>query len=153
MSNRPLPPAASGITDRPLIAQIGPWTYFDDEDAHCLIHWEQSSNTWETVIDISGSGVLLWDIAAVKNAAGADREIRHKLTIDSNVVVNRSETIPDGQQRGIAVAGLIIFQETGTNPAGCQADYIPFETQLKIESYSQNVTNFDISVNYQYLLT
>ena len=148
MANRPAPPTTIAPQYQ-LFTTFLAYDYFTNdglpsgETNHGLtVGISGSAAGWHTLLDIQGrSGALLWAaIAARNNNIVSQLTARLQITVDNIVVTDNTNlvlapaTAPDLQQSAMFYAGKLILKPGDQSLiGGAEADYYPFDSNLKIE--------------------
>lgn len=153
VNNRPLPPKFNGLEYYERWAfSVNAFAALTATGVHGMLQYDQSASGWQTVINITGSGALLWCLWVSDVNGATSKETGLRITIDGTEVFGVSYT-GGPAEFGFPVVGALVFENLASTVQGASAEYIPFESSLLIESYMQTTTDLDQSIIYQYVLT
>ena len=155
ITNHPRPPTELVILES--TAEYGntinPYTYLNT-NRHGMKRFSASATGWTTVIDIQGAGIIQFVTIAVDNSSGAAITYGARMTVDGNIIYTKQGlSLPAGEEVGIPLAGLILWDDTPNEPLAAAADMMIFERNLKLEMYISTLTSASLLAVYRYYLT
>ena len=149
MSNRPLIPA-SLFGGTAYNTALNFWDYFSVQQ-HGLNAFNTTTGGWQTVLDITESGILNVFWVAVKNTSGSQQNFGCKITIDGAVKLNNTSwTVAASSQSGICAVGRVVWFGVNT-PGGCTMGDVFYDTALKLEVWVD--TGCNLYAMYKYIPT
>ena len=130
------------------------WNYFSNRYHGLNEHHATSSGSpgWETIIDITGAGVLQAFWIAVKNTGGSSKNIGGKIIIDGGTKhSDNTYSCSGSSQNGLCLVGRV-FWDSANTPGGCTMQDMFFESSLRLEVYVDD-PSIDVYSLYKYFLT
>ena len=150
-TNRPAPPESRPIGRKSWIIQgsfsIADWLGDENlgtlESNHGLsVKKGGFQQGWDQKQSAAGrSGGVFFALFAVRNNDTVSREWRCRLVIDGSIIEEYSENVPAGEERGVALCGMLFFRQVfGSSPredelCGAHPGYMGFEDSLLVEDY------------------